>query len=179
MPPSTAAPERVPPSSPSLPPAARPPLRGTLAISAATAAVYLVSGAVTASSVGGWYQTLARPAFNPPDWVFAPVWAALYVAMAVAAILAWRGAGADGARRRAVGWTYGVQLALNGLWSVLFFGLQAPGAALAEGLVLLGAILWTMRVFAPADRRAAWLFAPYAAWVGFAMVLNGAIWLAN
>ena len=176
MPLATTAPERSPPPPPR---PSRPALRGALAICGATAAVYLVSGAVTATSVGGWYQTLAKPAFNPPDWVFAPVWAALYVAMAVAAVLAWRGAGADGARRRAVGWTYGVQLGLNGLWSVLFFGLQAPGAALAEGLVLLAAILWTMRVFAPADRRAAWLFAPYAAWVGFAMVLNGAIWLAN
>ena len=174
MPPSTADPELPPPSSPS-----RPPLRGALAISAATAAVYLVSGAVTATSVGGWYQTLAKPPFNPPDWVFAPVWAALYVAMAGAAVLAWRRAGADAARRRAIARAYGVQLGLNGLWSVLFFGLQAPGAALAEGLVLLAAILWTIRVFAPADRRAAWLFAPYAAWVAFAMVLNGAIWLAN
>lgn len=169
-----------------------------VAILAATAAVFVVSGLVTQSSVGGWYQTLAKPSFNPPDWVFGPVWTVLYIAMAVAGWLAWRGAAegvadgaangpADGAAARPGGpgaqrtvlAAYFAQLALNALWTVLFFGLQRPGAALVEGLVLLGCILWTIRVFAPADRRAAWAMAPYAAWVAFAMVLNGAIVALN
>lgn len=147
------------------------------AIFGATALVFAGSGMVTRLSVDGWYRTLARPSFAPPDWVFGPVWAALFVAMAVAGWLAWRGS--RHYRRRAVLTAYAAQLALNALWTVLFFGLRLPGAALAEGLVLLAAILWTIWVFHPADRRAAWLLAPYAAWVAFAMVLNGAIWALN
>lgn len=142
-----------------------------------TAVVYVAGGLVTASSVGSWYQTLAKPSFNPPDWVFAPVWSALYLIMAVAGWWAWRRA--DRRLRRRIAVAYSVQIALNFLWSVLFFGFQWIGVALVEIAVLLVAILWTVRVFWHADRRAAIALAPYAAWVSFAAALNFAIWRLN
>ena len=140
-------------------------------------AVAAAGGAVTATSVDGWYQTLTKPSFNPPDWVFAPVWTTLFVLMAVAGWRVWRRRGHPG---RALALTlFGVQLALNLLWSCLFFGLQAIGAALVEVVMLLGAILATSAMFSRIDRRAAWLMVPYAAWVSFAVLLNTSIWMLN
>ncbi|MEX1108041.1 MAG: TspO/MBR family protein [Dongiaceae bacterium] len=140
-------------------------------------AVSAIGGWFTAQSVGGWYQTLAKPSFNPPDSVFAPVWIALYISMGVAAWLVWRRAGFARARR-ALG-LFLIQLALNLLWTIFFFGLRTPGVALIEILFLLAAIAGTMRAFAAIDRRAAWLLAPYLAWAAFATLLNGAIWWLN
>ncbi|MEX0807654.1 MAG: TspO/MBR family protein [Dongiaceae bacterium] len=140
-------------------------------------AVSAIGGWFTAGSVDGWYQTLAKPPFNPPDNVFAPVWIALYVSMAIAAWLVWRRAGFLGARR-ALG-LFVIQLALNLLWTIFFFGLRAPGVALVEILFLLAAIAGTIRAFAPIDRTAAWLLVPYLTWVAFAALLNGAIWWLN
>ena len=142
-----------------------------------TSFVYVVSGIVTATSVGNWYQTLEKPAFNPPDWVFAPVWGALFVMIAIGGWMAW--CRSRSAQRRAVVVTFGIQLGLNCLWSILFFGLQWIGAALAEIILLWASILWTIIVFWPIDRRAALLFAPYACWVAYAIVLNAAIWVLN
>lgn len=140
-------------------------------------AVSAVGGWFTAQSVDDWYQTLAKPPFNPPDGVFAPVWIALYVTMGVAAWLVWRRAGFAGARR-ALG-LFLIQLALNLLWTILFFGLKAPGLGLIEILFLLAAIAGTIRAFAAIDRITAWLLVPYLAWVAFATLLNGAIWWLN
>lgn len=126
---------------------------------------------------GDWYAALAKPAWNPPSWIFGPVWTLLYVLMAVAAWLVWR-AGAGPQRRRALA-LYGVQLALNAAWTPLFFGLHLLGAALAEILVLWVAIAATMVAFARVSRVAAWLLAPYLAWVGFAAVLTFTIWRLN
>lgn len=139
--------------------------------------VSAVGGAVTATSVGDWYQTLAKAPFNPPDWVFAPVWSALFLLMAVAAWRIWRPAGAVAARRELA--LFFVQLALNLGWSVIFFGLRAPGWALLELLFLVAAVVATTVAFWRRDRLAGALFAPYAAWVGFALALNGWIWWAN
>ncbi|MGE0652082.1 MAG: TspO/MBR family protein, partial [Alphaproteobacteria bacterium] len=126
---------------------------------------------VTATSVGTWYQDLAKPAFNPPDWVFAPVWTTLFVLMSVAAWRVWRQGGF--AHRRLEMAAYFGQLALNLLWSVLFFGARAPGWAFLEILVLLSAIAVTAVLFGRRNRLAGWLFLPYGAWVAFAAVLNG------
>jgi translocator protein len=142
-----------------------------------TAAVFVFSGVVTATSVGDWYPTLVKPSFNPPSWVFTPVWSVLYLMMPIAAWMAWNRAPDD--RRRLVVRAFGLQLWLNLLWSTLFFGLQWIGAALIDVVLLWGSILWTIRVFWLADRRAGLLFVPYACWVGFAVVLNAAIWLLN
>ncbi|MEZ5670517.1 MAG: TspO/MBR family protein [Alphaproteobacteria bacterium] len=138
--------------------------------------VSVVGGLVTADSVEGWYRTLEKPAFNPPDWLFGPVWTLLYVMMAVAAWRVWRRAGWRNGRA-ALG-LYGAQLALNLGWTLLFFGAQRPAWALAELVVLFAAIAVTALAFFRHDRVAALLLAPYAAWVAFAGVLNAAIvWL--
>jgi len=140
-------------------------------------AVSALGAAATATSVGTWYRTLAKPLFNPPDWIFAPVWTALYFMMALAAWRVWR---RDGLREaRAALTLFALQLALNLAWSVLFFGMRAIGAALIEIVVLLVAILATTQVFWRRDRVAGMLFVPYAAWVAFAVVLNAALWRLN
>lgn len=136
-----------------------------------------IGGALTAQSVGGWYQTLAKPAWNPPDWVFGPVWTLLYFLMGVAAWLVWRRSGWTEARWALL--LFGVQLALNVIWSGLFFAAQAPGWAFAELLVLWIAIAATLAAFARRSRVAAALMAPYLAWTTFAAALNFAIWRLN
>lgn len=126
---------------------------------------------------GDWYAGLHKPAWNPPGWVFAPVWTTLYTMMAVAAWLVWRNGGWAG-RRRPLGW-FVVQLSLNALWSPLFFGLHRPGLAFAEILALAGAIALTIRAFARCRPVAAWLLVPYLAWVSFASFLNFTLWRLN
>ncbi len=140
-------------------------------------AVSAVGGAATASSVGTWYRTLAKPPFNPPDWVFAPVWTELFFMMAIAGWRVWRRGGLRKARLALT--LFALQLALNLAWSIVFFGLRSIGAALVEIVVLLLAILATTAVFWRHDRVAGVLFIPYATWVAFAAVLNAAIWQLN
>lgn len=140
-------------------------------------AVAGVAGAVTADTVDTWYRALDKPAFTPPDWVFAPVWTILYAAMAVAAWRVWRKVG-FAQRRTALG-LFAVQLVLNGAWSVLFFRAHAIGLALADIALLWLAILATTLAFWRIDRVAGILFLPYLLWVGYAAALNGAIWLRN
>ena len=140
-------------------------------------AVAGIAGAVTSSSVETWYPTLEKPAFTPPDWVFGPVWTALYAMMALAAWLVWRRTGWSGGRN-ALGLFLG-QLALNLAWSVLFFGLQQVGWALVEIVVLLALILATTMAFFRIDWRAGALLVPYLLWVGYAGALNAGIWALN
>ena len=136
-----------------------------------------LGGAATSSSVNGWYQTLARPDWAPPDWLFGPVWTTLYLMMGVAAWLVWR-TGGWSARLIPLGW-FCVQLALNVGWSVLFFWLQRPGWAFAEIVLLWLAIIATAFAFWKESSAAALLLAPYLAWTTFAAVLNFAIWRLN
>jgi translocator protein len=136
-----------------------------------------IGSAATASSVSEWYLTLRKPSWNPPGWVFGPVWTLLYVAMAVAAWRVWRRAETGAARTTL--WLYGAQLALNALWSILFFGLRRPDLALVDVVVLWGLLVVLLVRFARADRLAAALWTPYVAWVGFATVLNATIWQLN
>jgi tryptophan-rich sensory protein len=136
-----------------------------------------IGGAVTTPKIGTWYAVLAKPSWNPPDWIFGPVWSALYLSMAVAAWLVWRQGGlADATTPLAL---FGVQLVLNVLWSCLFFGLQNPGLAFVEVLALWVAIAATMIVFWQRSMIAGILFVPYLAWVSFASVLNFTIWQLN
>jgi translocator protein len=144
---------------------------------AATLATGAVGGLATASSVGSWYSTIVKPSWNPPSWVFGPVWTTLYVLMAVAAWRVW-GHREHPGRRVALAWFWG-QLVLNGLWSFLFFGLRRPDLALVEIVILLACLVETLRRFAPIDRWAALLWLPYLAWVSFATVLNGTLWWLN
>lgn len=122
----------------------------------------------------GWYAALEKPAFNPPNWLFGPVWTVLFVMIAVAGWRTWRRSREGMAMK-----LWWAQLALNFLWTPVFFRLHLPGAALAIILLLLAAIAGFILRSRNADRVAAWLFAPYAAWVAFASVLNGSIWLLN
>ena len=132
---------------------------------------------VTAGSVGTWYQSLQKPSFNPPDGVFAPVWTALYIMMAVAAWRVWRRHGFQAAGRAMV--LFALQLALNLAWSLIFFGLRLIGPALAEIGLLFIAIVATTIAFWRHDRLAGLLLLPYAAWVAFASLLNAALWNLN
>ncbi len=106
------------------------------------------------------------------------MWTTLYILMALAAWRVWRSPAADDKRRRAL-MLYGVQLALNLAWSLIFFGLRRPDLAVIEIAVLLAAIVATTAAFARIDRPAAWMMAPYVAWVSFASVLNFAVWRLN
>jgi len=126
---------------------------------------------------GEWYASLRKPSWNPPGWVFGPVWTALYVAMAVAAWRVWLQDGSP-ARRRALR-AFLAQLGLNALWTPLFFGLHRPGVAFAEIVLLWLAIAWTIAAFRLVHRAAAWLLAPYLAWVTFAAALNFTLWRLN
>ncbi|MDZ7757208.1 TspO/MBR family protein [Rhodohalobacter sp.] len=124
-----------------------------------------------------WYDQLNKPDWNPPGWLFGPVWTALYTMMAFAAWRVWRRLGfGDGKKELSL---FGIQLFLNGLWSQLFFNAQNPGLAFIEIIMLLSAIIATTWLFYKQDRIAGWLMVPYILWVAFATVLNGTIWMMN
>jgi tryptophan-rich sensory protein len=126
---------------------------------------------------GEWYAGVAKPSWNPPNWIFGPVWSLLYTLMAVAAWRVWRKAGFRGAGQAMA--AFGIQLVLNAAWSWLFFGLHRMDLAFVEILALWVAILATVIAFYRIDRTAAWLMAPYLAWVTFASVLNFTLWRMN
>jgi translocator protein len=131
----------------------------------------------TGTSVSNWYPTLRKPSWNPPAWIFGPVWTALYLMMAVAVWLVWRKRGFDGATA-ALG-LFALQLALNALWSPLFFGLRNPLAGLVDIVPLWAAILATLVCFWKISPLAGALLAPYWVWVSFATALNFVIWRMN
>jgi tryptophan-rich sensory protein len=134
-----------------------------------------LGGFASSSAIDGWYRTIAKPSWNPPDWVFGPVWTALYIMMAVAAWLVWR----TGDRVRPALTLFFIQLALNFAWTWLFFNMQSPGLALIEVALLWAGVFLTMLAFFGRHKTAGWLFVPYLAWVSFAAVLNAAIWMLN
>lgn len=131
-------------------------------------------GGLAASGSRETYAALELPPYAPPGWLFGPVWTVLYVLMAIAAWRVWRARGWDVAQG-----VYGVQLLLNLAWTPLFFAADRYGVALVEIVVLLAALVATVVLFARRDRVAAWLLAPYLAWVGFATALNAGIVVLN
>jgi tryptophan-rich sensory protein len=139
-------------------------------------AVAAVGGVATAAAIPGWYRTLDKPPWNPPDAIFAPVWTTLYVLMGVAMVLARRAAPE---RRDRTQPAFALQLALNLAWSLAFFGGRSPSAGVAVIVLLWAAIVATIAEFGRASRLAALLMAPYLAWVTFAAVLNVEIWRRN
>jgi tryptophan-rich sensory protein len=150
-----------------------------IAAAAAFGAVALCSwigSAATAPALLSWYPSLAKPWFTPPNWAFPVAWTTLFAMMGYASWLVWM---AGGRRAQGALAVYGGHLALNALWSVTFFGFQSPGAGLIVLVPFAAAIAATLAAFRPFSRRAAWLMAPYLAWVLFAGVLNGAIWAMN
>jgi len=145
---------------------------------AAVAAASIVGQIATTPNLAPWYAALNKPAFNPPNWIFAPVWSALYVLMAFAAWRILRRERALRGRGLALGFFF-AQLALNAAWSWMFFGAHSPGLGLLNIGPQLAAILATIGLFHRLDRFAAWCLVPLAAWVAFAGVLNFAIWRLN
>jgi benzodiazapine receptor len=148
------------------------------AVLAAPVVVGGLSGVSTIDGVRGWYRTLEKPSWNPPDWVFGPVWTLLYVAMGVALVKVWRSDLRRGEVRLALV-LFAFQLVLNFGWSWIFFSLHAIGPAFVEIVALLIAILATLAAFARVKPSAAALLAPYLGWVSFATVLNATIWQLN
>jgi tryptophan-rich sensory protein len=134
-----------------------------------------VAGLATQSSIDTWYVTLNKPSWNPPNWVFAPVWTALYIMMAVAGWLVWRTGQGTGQAML----LFCLQLALNFAWSFLFFGARSPGLGLVGvGLMLLAVAAATF-VFWRIAKPAGLLFLPYLAWTAFAAFLNLTVWQLN
>jgi len=133
-----------------------------------------IGSSFTAPAIESWYSTIAKPAWNPPNAIFAPVWTVLFCMMAVAGWLAWR----RSASKLPVVF-FAVQLALNSFWSFCFFGLRNPAAGLAEIVFLWCAIVANTVVFFRASRAAGFLFLPYLGWVTFAAALNFEIWRLN
>lgn len=140
-------------------------------------AVAALGAGLTRASLGDWYPTLRKPSWNPPGWLFGPVWTLLYLAMALAAWLVWRRLGIAGAATALA--LFALQLALNLAWSAIFFAWRRPGWAAIEIVLLWVAILATLVEFARTSRGAALLLVPYLLWVGFAAVLNATIWQMN
>jgi benzodiazapine receptor len=142
-----------------------------------TFAVAAVGGWVTAPAIAHWYAGLRQPPLSPPNWVFGPVWTVLYALMAVAAWLAWRtrvSTCRSGGLRM-----WAVQLGVNLLWTVVFFGMHAKGFAVLDLVILMVAIVYTMRPFFTIKPLAGWLLVPYLAWTGFALYLNVGIAVLN
>ena len=124
---------------------------------------------------GPWYESLSKPPWNPPNWVFAPVWTVLYIMIAIAGWLVWRSAGLWSG----VVLLWAVQLVLNAVWTWLFFGRRTPAIAFGDIVVLLVCIVAFIVAARATSRAASWLFVPYSAWVMYAASLNLWIWLRN
>ncbi|MEF8847314.1 MAG: TspO/MBR family protein [Candidatus Paceibacterota bacterium] len=135
----------------------------------------LIGAFFTGSSVSGWYTTIEKPVFTPPGWIFGPAWTLLYLLMGVSLYLVWSRAKTH---KKAL-FVFAVQLVLNTLWSIIFFGLQAPLWGFVEIILLWVAILLTITSFYKINKTAAYLLLPYLAWVSFAAVLNLAIVILN
>ncbi len=137
-----------------------------------------VAGYFTSSSVAGWFSTLHKPSFNPPNWLFGPVWTALYILMGIAFYLVWKSESGNASKKQAI-ILYIIQLTLNFCWSFIFFYEEAPGTAFAEILLLWIFILLTIIYFLKISKTAGWLMVPYLCWVTFAAILNYSIWQLN
>lgn len=138
-----------------------------------------LSGKVTRESILTWYPTLVKPVFNPPNWIFGPVWTLLYAMMGVAGGLIWNHIESDRENVKKAFLFFVIQLGLNALWSYLFFGLHNPLIALIEIILLWLMIFETYTQFKRIDKVAGLLFIPYLLWVSFATVLNASIWWLN
>lgn len=132
---------------------------------------------VTLSSVSDWYANINKPSWNPPNWIFGPVWTTLYLMMAFSSWLVWRSAKLNRVKFE-LGW-FGFHLILNLLWSVLFFGFQQPGLAAIEIVILWISILASVFLYFRHNKLAAILLVPYLLWVTFASTLNITIWYLN
>ncbi|MDI1257501.1 MAG: tryptophan-rich sensory protein [Flavobacterium sp.] len=138
-----------------------------------------MSGIVTRGGLESWFPSLIKPSFNPPNWVFAPVWTTLYVLMGIAGGLVWDKIDGNREEVKKALTFFAIQLALNALWSILFFGFENPMLAMVEIVLLALMIYETLYKFLKINKTAGYLFVPYLLWVSFAAVLNGSIWWLN
>ena len=149
---------------------------------AAAIAVCLLAGVIgsvfTMPAIPGWYASLNKPSFSPPSWLFGPVWTILYLLMGISAYLVWKN-GLQAPNVKSALSIFGVQLALNLLWSILFFGLHSPFAGLVCIVLLWVSIALTIVAFNRISRKAALLLVPYILWVTFAALLNFTVWQLN
>lgn len=132
----------------------------------------------TASSISGWYSTIIKPPFNPPNWIFGPVWTTLYILMGISLYIVWVNKAKKQEKKQAIT-LFSIQLALNTLWSFLFFSFQAPLYAFIEIIILLAFIILTTLSFYKISKPAAYLMVPYILWVTFASILNFSLWILN
>jgi tryptophan-rich sensory protein len=146
---------------------------------AITLLVGAIAGYFTTSGVNGWYAVANKPSFNPPNWVFAPVWTALYIMMGIALYLVWSKEGIDKDVKQTALVLFAVQLGLNFAWSFIFFYAQQPGWAFVDIVFMWLAILLTIFWFGKISPLSAWLLVPYISWVSFASLLNFYIWKLN
>jgi len=138
----------------------------------------MIGSFFTFSAIPAWYATLVKPALSPPNWLFGPVWTTLYILMGAALYMV-RESGASKPRVADASRWFGLQLALNTAWSIIFFGLKSMPLALLEIAVMWLVIAITMEKFRKISRNAFLLLVPYLAWVSFAMLLNASLWLLN
>jgi tryptophan-rich sensory protein len=137
----------------------------------------MIGSVFTMPAIPGWYVSLNKPSFGPPNWLFGPVWILLYTLMGISLYLVWSRKGSAGAKTALI--LFAIQLGLNTLWSLIFFGLRLPSAAFLEILVLWLFILLTILKFFPISKVAAYLLIPYLLWVSFASLLNFYIFRLN
>jgi tryptophan-rich sensory protein len=130
----------------------------------------------TASSIDSWYSTLNQPSFNPPNWLFGPVWTFLYILIGISLYLVWN---SKAKNKKCAVMIFSIQLALNALWSILFFGLQNITLAFFEILILWTSIVYTMFLFYKIDKLSMYLLIPYILWVSFATILNFSYMILN
>jgi len=145
---------------------------------ALTALAGFLGSIFTTGSVTTWYPTLVKPSFNPPSWLFGPVWTILYIMIGVSLYLVWASKAKAKIKRKAY-WIFGVQIILNSLWSIVFFGMQQPTGAFLVIFLLWISIIYNALVFYRISKSAGYLLVPYFLWVSFASVLNLAIWILN
>ncbi len=135
-----------------------------------------LSGISTADSITNWFQFVKKPSWNPPSWLFAPVWTLLYILMGISVALIWHSNSKS--KKTAIG-LFIIQFILNLVWSIIFFNQHMPGLAFVEIIVMLIFIILTTVSFYKINKTAAYLLLPYICWVSFATVLNGTIWFLN
>jgi len=137
-----------------------------------------VGSVFTIPAISGWYAGLTKPSFNPPNWIFGPVWTVLFILMGISAYLVYRSGLVKREVREAL-FIFAVQFGLNVLWSYLFFGLRSPALGLAGIIALWIAIAGTIVSFTKINKSSAYLMVPYIVWVSFAAFLNGTIYILN
>jgi len=141
-------------------------------------AIGFTSGLIGSAGMNVWFDRLLKPSWNPPAYLFAPVWTLLYTLMGIDFWIIWKNEAPE-ANKRSAYFAFALQLFLNFWWSIIFFRFQSPFFALIEILLMWLAILLTIFRFAKMSKTAAWLLVPYLLWVSFASVLNYTIWSLN